>query len=214
MKRLTLIIIIYSCVTTVFAQDKKNISIETDVDYFYHFMGRNTNNYFNYGISFLVSRSIDNLKISAGINYSTKNYYYNVSSQNSLDNLNKVEHKLSYVNFPILIKIRCCGNEQKKLSILSGFLFNRVIRYDKLSYFDDKPSIYEKDLSVDSPQLGLTFRFGLNFSKNINNYFRINLEPFSDYKLILNTENSSPDYENIPDNRLSLGLKVGLEYMF
>lgn len=202
-----------SCVITIFAQDEKITSVEADVQYFYHFMGDNTNNYFNYGISILISRSINNLKISTGINYSTKNYYYNVSSQNSLDNLNKVEHKLSYVNFPILIKISCCGNEQKKLSILSGFIFNKVIRYDKLSYFDDKPSIYERDLSVDS-KLGLTFRLGLNLSKNINNYFKINLEPFSDYKLILNTKNSRPDYINIPDNRLSLGLKIGLEYMF
>lgn len=213
MKQLTLIIIMSFCVMTIFAQDEKNNSIEADVDYFYHFMGSNTHNYFNYGISILFSRSINDLKISTGINYSTKNYYYNVTSQNSLDNLSKVEHKLSYINFPILITIKCYGNKQKRLSILSGLLFNKVIRYDKLSYFDDKPSLYERDLSVDS-QLGLTFRLGLNFSKNINNHFRLNLEPFSDYKLILNTKNPRPDYINIPDNRLSLGLKIGLEYMF
>ncbi len=213
MKSLSLIFIICFCVITVFAQNEKNTSIEADVNYFYHFIGNNTNNDFNYGISILFSRSINNLKISTGINYSTKNYYYNVTLQNSLDSLSKVEHNLSYINFPILVKIKCCGNRQKTISILSGLLFNKAIKYDKLSYFDDKPSLYERDLSVDS-QLGLTFRLGLNFKKNINNHFRLNLEPFSDYKLILNTKHSRPDYINISDNRLSLGLKIGLEYMF
>lgn len=213
MKRLSLIITMCFCVITIFAQDEKKVSIETDVGYFYHFRGKNTSNYFNYGASILFSMSINNLKISTGLNYSTKNYYYDVASQNSLDNLNKVEHNLSYINYPILIKIRCCGNEQKKLSILSGFLFNQLIRYDKISYFDDKPTLYERDLSVDS-QLGLTIRFGLNYSKNIHNHFRFNIEPFSDYKLILNTKNYRPDNLGVPDNRLSLGLKIGLEYIF
>ena len=81
------------------AQNKRFPSIQMDANYFYYRMGGNTRNSFNYGFSFLLSETLNNIKISSGINYATKNYYYQVDPDALTYFLTKREYKQSLFQY-------------------------------------------------------------------------------------------------------------------
>lgn len=55
---------------------------------------------------------------------------------------------------------------------------------------------------------------GTTFSKIICNNCQLNLSPSINYKLFSDYDNQRPDNEYIPDDRISIGFKIGLEYLF
>ncbi|HPB20478.1 MAG TPA: hypothetical protein PLC00_06865, partial [Bacteroidales bacterium] len=67
---------------------------------------------------------------------------------------------------------------------------------------------------LNDKKLGLTFLLGTTFSKSIGNKWLLNLSPFINYKLIPDHNDQRPDYKNIPDDRVFLGFKIGIEYLF
>ena len=121
---------------------------------------------------------------------------------------------MQYINFPILINIASNKNKKINVNFLIGLIVNKVINYSLTSYYADKPSLYENDIEFDN-KLGLTLRLGANISKKISNHFNLNVVPFTDFKLLLNSvEYHRPGYIDVPDNSLSFGLKIGIEYLF
>lgn len=190
------------------AQNNK-ISIESDVNYFHH-LGAGIN-YYNHGFSLLIHNKINKFKISTGISYNTKNF--NIDFTNS-DYLDKTEQKVIYFNFPILLlSYQLHENQNYSIDVLNGFLLNSAVYNKKVIYYDNSPT---KTYKLGGGNLGVTYRFGINLSKKLNDNFKLNVQPFMDYKLVLSYvdySRESIEYST-SDNKVSLGLKIGLEYIF
>jgi hypothetical protein len=192
------------------------MSLEAGAAWYYHFMGGNTKNDFNYGFSLLVSKRIRNVKVSAGIDYATKNYFYEVAPT-GFNPLTKREYDMQYLDFPFLVNVTVAHFYQTKMGLLTGLVLNKVVGYKITSTYANHP-IPEDNLDIPAA-LGLTFRFGVAFSVPLGDCFRLNLTPFSDIKLVMNGNDNNGDpysgsYRNLPDNRLSAGFQVGVEYLF
>jgi hypothetical protein len=195
-------------------QKENYLSIEGDVNYYHHFISRDTKNNFNYGFSLTLWQHIKKIKVGIGTNYSTKNYYYNVSPNISSSFANKREYKLKYLNFPFLLDVNILNpNNRLYIDILSGIIFNKVIDYDIVTYYTNKQPLHENVTDAEM-QLGLSIRLGSAVSYIINKNISFSTTPFADFKLILNSINQRPDYSELPDNRFSVGLKIGVEYLF
>ncbi len=104
-------------------------------------------------------------------------------------------------------------NNRLYINILSGIILNKVIDYDKITYSTNKQPLYEKETDAEM-KLGLSLRLGSAVSYKINKNISFSATPFADFKLILNSISQRPDYSDLPDNRFSVGLKIGVEYLF
>lgn len=213
MKGIFFLILLHFYSINIYPQKRDNFSVETNTNCSHYFMGGKTKNDFNYGFSLLLSRSINKIKISTGITYSTKYYYYNVHPQNSNDYLNKRNYRLQYINFPLTVNF--INVDKKKLfyvNFLSGLVFNKLIKYNIISFFNNKSPLYEKDLEIES-KLGLTLRLGTNISKTVSNSIILNVIPFFDLKLISNNDDQYLDYKSTPDDWGSIGISIGIEFI-
>ncbi|HFB61969.1 MAG TPA: hypothetical protein ENJ69_03195 [Bacteroidetes bacterium] len=218
MKKYIFLALLLTGSLAVQAQEKGGMSLEAGAAYYHPFFGGNTKNNFNYGFSLLVSKRFRNVKVSAGIDYATKKYYYEVNPT-GFNPLTKREYDMQYLNFPFLVNITVARlSEKAELGLLTGLVLNKVAGYKIISTYANHP-VSEDDLEIPA-SMGLTFRLGAAFSLPLGNRFRLNLTPFGDIKLVMNgNQDSSGDpyagsYRNLPDNRFTLGIQAGMEYLF
>src|SRR6186713_36835 len=73
-----------------YAQNVSQLSIEGNLNYYYYAVGKNhlgdgIRNKFNYGSSLMLATYVRNIKVSAGINISTKDLYYLTTPNGSND---------------------------------------------------------------------------------------------------------------------------------
>lgn len=210
MKKLIFCLFIVTVTLNSYSQSRENFSTEIDVNYYnYLSIGQSTNN-FNYGFSLLFSKHIKKLKISTGINYSTKSYFYEVTPIVADNYLSKKEYNISYLNFPIIANVEVFSKKSFQYSLLMGASFNHVINYNIDSYYLYNPRIRE-NISVKKIGLGTTLTFGASISKLISSKFRVNFAPFLNFKI---KDNESSYYSNIDDDNLSVGAKISFEYLF
>ncbi|MFA5540967.1 MAG: hypothetical protein WC984_04780 [Bacteroidales bacterium] len=193
-----------------YSQDKDYFSTEFDANYYYYFVGNNNSNNLNYGFSLLVSKNIQKLKFSTGINYSIKSYN---SQGDPFYSIEKRKYNFEYLNIPIIANIEIFSHKKFRSSILTGFTFNHIIDYDITSFYLNGETLTENNL-LDNRKLGVIFMLGATFSKSIGNKCLLNLSPFINYKLIPDHDNQRPDYKNIPDDKISIGFRIGIEYLF
>jgi len=210
MKRIIFCLLLFFLALKTFSQDKDYFSTEFDANYYYYFVGDNSSNNFNYGFSILISKYINKVKVSSGINYSTKSYN---TQGDPFWLIEKREHNLDYLNFPIITNIEIFSHRKFSSSVLTGFTFNQIVDYKIKSFYLNGETLIEDNLLNDK-KLGLTFLLGTTFSKSIGNKWLLNLSPFINYKLIPDHNDQRPDYKNIPDDRVFLGFKLGIEYLF
>ena len=210
MKKIIFFIILIICVSKIYGQKKNYFSIEGDANYYYYFIGENKSNNLNYGFSLHVSKYIQKLKLSTGINYSIKSYN---SQGDPFYSIEKREYNLEYLNFPMIANIKIFSHRKFRSSILTGFTFNHIIDYNIKSFYLNGESLTENNL-LDNKRLGVTFMLGTTFSKSIGNKCLLNLSPFINYMLVPDHDNQRPNYKNIPDDKLFIGFKIGIEYLF
>ena len=210
MKRIIFCLLLFFLALKTFSQDKDYFSTEFDANYYYYFVGDNSSNNFNYGFSILISKYINKVKVSSGINYSTKSYN---TQGDPFWLIEKRKYNLEYLNFPIITNIEIFSHRKFSSSVLTGFTFNQIIDYKIKSFYLNGETLIEDNLLNDK-KLGLTFLLGTTFSKSIGNKWLLNLSPFINYKLIPDHNDQRPDYKNIPDDRVFLGFKLGIEYLF
>lgn len=210
MRKIIFYLLLFFLALKTFSQDKDYFSTEFDANYYYYFVGDNSSNNFNYGFSILISKYINKVKVSSGINYSTKSYN---TQGDPFWLIEKREHNLDYLNFPIITNIEIFSHRKFSSSVLTGFTFNQIIDYKIKSFYLNGETLIEDNLLNDK-KLGLTFLLGTTFSKSIGNKWLLNLSPFINYKLIPDHNDQRPDYKNIPDDRVFLGFKLGIEYLF
>jgi len=199
MRKIIFCLLLFFGALKTYSQDKDYFSTEFDANYYYYFVGNNNSNNLNYGFSLLVSKYIQKLKFSTGINYSIKSYN---SQGDPFYSIEKRKYNLEYLNFPIIANIEIFSHRNFRSSILTGFTFNHIIDYNITSFY------------LDNRKLGVTFMLGATFSKSIGNKCLLNLSPSINYKLVPDHDNQRPDYKNISDDKISIGFRIGIEYLF
>ena len=199
---------------TLFGQGKSQLALGFDANYYYCFMGNDIHNGFNYGFSILISYNIHNIKVSTGINYSTKSYYYKVNPELSNDYLLKREYNTPYINFPFFIYFGYKRDKKLIINPFTGIIFNKNLTFDIKSYYSDN-SVKKQEFES-SDNLGIAQRAGIYFIKKISDKISIDITSFCDIKWIINkgTQFSDNDYRSFPDNRFSLGFNIAFEYNF
>jgi len=207
--------ILYSLLLTLLAfktysQEKDYFSTEFDANYYYYFVGNDNTNNFNYGFSFFFSKYIHKLKFSAGVNYSTKSYN---SQEDFLNSISKREYNLKYLNIPIIVNIQIMSQKGFFVSILTGFGFNNIVDYNIKTYYMNGGYVTDNNL-LDDKRLSITYMLGTTFSKSIEKKIILNMSPIINYKLIPDYKEQRPNYKNIPNDKLSFGFKIGIEYGF
>jgi hypothetical protein len=213
MKKIVFCLLFFIGAFKTYSQGKGFFSTEIDANYYYYCSLGESTNKFNYGFSILISKYINRLKVSSGLNYSTKSYYYDVTPIASRNYLNKRDYKATYLNFPIVANIEIFSQRKFCSSILTGFMFNQIVYYNIKSYYLNGETLTENIL-LDNRRLGVSFIFGTTFSKLVGNKCQLNLSPFINYKLLSDHDNQRPDYKNIPDDKISIGFRIGIEYFF
>ena len=210
MRKIILCLLIFFSAVKIYSQQNDCFSTEFDANYYYYFVGNTNSNNLNYGFSLLVSNYIQKLKISTGIGYSIKSYN---SQGDPFSSILKREYNLEYLNFPIIANIEFFSHRKFFSSILTGFRFNQIVDYKIETYYQDGEIFTDDNLLV-YKQLGITFMLGTTFSKLIGTKCIVNLSPFINYNLVPDHDNQRPDYRNIPDDKISIGLRLGIEYLF
>jgi hypothetical protein len=201
------------CVIDTYSQEKDYFSTEFDANYYYYFVGNSSNN-LNYGFSLLISKYINKLKVSSGINYSTMSYYYNVTPITSPDYLTKREHNVKYFNFPIVGNVEIISNKIFSYSLLLGGSFNKIIEYNIKSYYLNNETLNE-NIEIKNENMGVSIICGATISSLLSSRCKLNLSPFINYKLIPGQNSQRPNYRNLPDDDiLNVGIKLGIEYLF
>ncbi|GAB4460339.1 MAG: hypothetical protein Fur0028_13620 [Bacteroidales bacterium] len=206
MKKIVFCLLIFIWAFKTYSQEKDYFSAELDANYYYYFF---LNNNFNYGSSILISKYIHKLKMSSGINYSVKSFY---TQGDPFYSIKKRDYKIAYLNFPIIGNIEIISQKSFYSSILIGFAFNRIINYGIKSYYLNDETLIENNIKKDQI-LGVSIICGITISKPINNRFILNLSPCVNYKLIPDHRDQRPNYRSLPDDKISVGLKIGAEYL-
>lgn len=209
MKILIIIFLIAISSSVVFSQDKNLISSEIDANFYNYCISKENTNKFNYGFSLLFSRYLRKLKISFGINYSTK--YYNAPG-NAFFEVERREYNLQYLNFPIIMNYPVITKEKHFISFLTGITFNNIIDYRIRSYYYSG-DIYIADNLLNQKSLGMSLNIGLTISVTTGKNTLFNLSPIISIKIVPDHDVQKYSYKNIPDDIFSIGLKIGIEYL-
>ena len=214
MKKPIFLFILFICAFSVQGQSKNGMSVEIDANYFHYLMGENTENNFNYGFSFLVSRIQAGVIISTGIEYATKDYHFQYPEPTGASRLIKRNFRMQYANIPFFVEVLVIKANKSNLSVLSGLVLKKLLSYDIVSSYADQPQSEESIKIPKAP--GLSARIGLQLSAQIGKKTNINFSPFTEISLVpVSNGDEGPNYNNgIPNELLTFGMKVGIEYSF
>ncbi|MBQ8703530.1 MAG: hypothetical protein IJ524_04045 [Bacteroidales bacterium] len=190
----------------VFGQNNGCISAEFVTDYYYYIIGRNMTNDFNYGFSMLVSDKVRNVKVSMGVGYSTK-------LLQAQTNFGDLTYDLKSIHFPILATVNFISwSSDISGGVLAGAVFNQILDYKINHQSQDGVPFTESGL-LNNREMGISLMIGVAFSKRIGNKCVINLTPFMKYNLVDDHGSQSPDYRNIPDDKVSVGCRLAVELL-
>lgn len=205
----------------LYSQEKNYFSIQADNSYQYYFFNNNDENLykldfknkFNYGFSLIGSKYFNKFKISTGIKYISKTCNNNVEEPLS-ETLSR-DFKIKYINLPIIGSYEIFSRNTFNTDIDLGLILNRIVDYRlKTYYINNNVSIGDNIYA--GQQLGLSIIGGFTFTKLIGQKFALNIQPFICYKLINDHDIKYSMYigSKLPDDKLSLGIKIGLEFLF
>ncbi|MCK5137516.1 MAG: hypothetical protein KAR19_17150 [Bacteroidales bacterium] len=190
-------------------QAKSYYSAEVNANYYNFLSGEILSNNFSYGLSFVVSKKIDKLKLSTGLTYTFKCIDLYGSSFYSID---KYEHQIKYISIPIHGSIGLNTKKTIYPSILTGFSFHSI--YDhKILIHSINGDVQTVDGNEENRNLGVSLLIGMKITKSLFPNCLVNLSSFVDWSLIPDYKNQRPDHLNIPEDRLFLGLSIGVEYI-
>lgn len=204
MKRILAVIVMSLWAYGIHGQGKDNISIELGPSYHYYSLGSDRTNNFNYGLSVFASAYIRNLKVSTGIQYSTKSF-------NTLD-YPTYEYNVAYLTVPILGNYKLFASQKHSISLLMGLHISKLVKYDIKKYHENGvPTVENVSIRGMSPNLSVLI--GCTYSRRIGNSFAVNLSPYINFKLRDYNGGGRPSYKNLPEDKLALGLQLSVEYL-
>jgi|GEM_PF-2030262 len=214
MKRCCLIAVLVFTIGKLSAQENRNFSIEGDFCYYRGLKGVYIGK-FNHGYSLLLSKYVSKLKISVGVNYSVFAYAENFSESNLSGQPIRKEYRMEYLSFPLILQPTLYSNEKYRFSLVAGVLFNKPLRHEATTVFDD-PAKNQTTSSGSAVQQGFTLIGGFSVSRKLSDHFEVYLTPFVNYRTGIGINgDTSPNYPFIQEsNLLQLGGKISLEYSF
>jgi hypothetical protein len=187
-------------------------STEIDLNYYYFENKSYEENYFNPGISVMFAYFKEKFKFSAGVNYSTKNYYY-LNEPSLSYPLEKRDYYLKYLNIPMLVYFPNIPSRKFNFQFFNGLVYNFILDYTIKSYYYNKPTEIENNIDA-GQRMGISARVGVNVGFAVSRRFSINLSPFVDYKFWMDhDQNYRPSYENLSENRFLFGARIAFEYV-
>lgn len=193
-----------------YTQTKNYLTAEVGADYYYYFLEESHSYKFSYGSTILLSDRINRFKIASGLIYATKSY---TSPGSDFHNSKLHDHELKYLNFPVIASFELLSSEKYFISMNAGFVFSRIIDYTiKTTYLNGEFVV--GDGLLDNRRLGGMLMIGPTFSRSLNEKLMINLSSSFYYKTMPDSNNYSPDYKNIPEDRVAIGIRLGIEYIF
>lgn len=207
---LILFILTVSCLNAQEESGKNLISV--DLDYFYHYMGENTKNDFNYGGSIMFGKQYPGVEFRAGLNFSTKKYHYQTNPDVFNNYLAGRHHHIYYINVPIVSIIGHLKDEDVGLRGLVGIVTNIPIKYSITSTYSDGSEV-KANYSELSKQIGMSFRVGMCLHKYISDNTYLEVSLYSDIKF-LRSEQWIEGNIYLPDNLLSFGIQLSLTHLF
>jgi hypothetical protein len=231
------------CVIPSFAQVEKFFSFEVNAntkhffgvvntaDYSYLFTSADKN---NYEISFLPAFNIGRFKFSIGVSYYDLKYYETYQDKYFFDASNSLYYyQINYINIPININFNIYKSNRIWFNCFLGGtigIFNNGTKdwySEKGKHLRYKYTGYYFKANPD-----FSLRLGVEFSLITLKNLKINIAPFASYyvdgnalmdyssvklnKLTTRKIGIIPDKISFPNsnNPISLGISVGLEYMF
>ncbi|MDR0971227.1 MAG: hypothetical protein LBM25_02455 [Bacteroidales bacterium] len=232
MKKIFLILILIGCCfTSSFAQVEKFFSFEINANT-KHFFPKNYKSgdrplgtsvdKGNYEISFLPAFNIGRFKFNIGVSYSYSNYYYIPPSLFDSYRPSAVvsDYKINYINIPINVNFNIYKYDKIWFNcFLSGSL-NMINNGARLFYSKDNPINTELIRDKSYKWKDFSLRLGVEVSLIAIKNLKINIAPFANYLIDNKFQLLSLPLTSASDTRVSfprkfsLGLSVGLEYMF
>lgn len=225
MKKTVFILLFALSISQIYSQEKNYFSIQVDNSYQYYFFNNNDENLykldfknkFNYGFSLIGSKYFNKFKISTGINYISKTCNNNVEEPLS-ETLSR-DFKIKYINLPIIGSYEIFSRNTFNTDIDLGLILNRIIDYRIKVYSINNQTFISDNIDA-GQQLGLSITGGFTFSKLIGKKLVLNLQPYVCYKIINDHDYNkirNPNfyiYYILPEDRFSLGIQLGIEYLF
>lgn len=190
----------------VIGQNNGCLSAGFVTDCYHYIIGRNMTNGFNYGFSMLVSQKIRKVKASIGVGYSTKS----LQTQTDFGNLS---YELRYFHFPVLanVDVFSCSTDISG-GVLAGFIFNHIVDYKIIRQSPANITSTESGL-LNNRKTGISLILGASFSKTLGDRCVVEFTPFVKYNLVDDHGIQRPDYRNIPDDKVSIGCRLGVELL-
>lgn len=216
MKGILSYILLVFVLVEAYCQEGSFLSSEFRAEYYHYSIGNNYQNKFNYGLYILVSLNTERIKMSTGFGYSTKSYLQesHTNPYSSYQSINRIDYNLKYLRIPLTTEIRLFSFSRNYVcSILTGFVFNQIVGYDIARYNERSENYTEKGL-INNRELGISLLLGATISNFILYNWKVNISPFLNYSLIADHNNQRPNYRNIPEDKLTVGLGIGVEYLF
>ncbi len=213
MKKTILCFLLFWSETSVcYCQNTTSFSVEFGANGCYYFMGDNKRNDFNYDLSVLGSLAFRKLKLSLGVGYSVKSYHSQETNEGLYHLIFDREYNIKYIYFPIVVNLEMVSSRALSACVFSGFEFKEILDYDIKTYKLSGEKTNEKGL-LNNRSLGVTFLLGTTFSVLVGQQCKVNLSPFIRYNMIADHVSQKPNYRNIPDDIMSIGIRLGVEYL-
>jgi hypothetical protein len=167
------------------------------------------NNKFNFSISGSYGIQFKSRSLEFGVGYCTKNYVFNYNNDDFA--VSSKEGKLKYMFIPIILNQNLYLNHRQSVSGLIGVIFLRPFDFSKVTNYRNGEQETEDNINVDF-KTGIQARLGLVYSRKISELVHLFCEIYGGYKFVMDYHESHPDsdYENLTDDRFSIGLNVGV----
>src|SRR5690554_454700 len=169
----------------------------------------------NYMAGAAVSKYIRALKIEVGFAYATKNYSF--LTHNTLSEYDKKEVELEYYYIPVMLHRRLFTDTKNTVSLGLGLVFLKPFGYSEEIFYKDGTKTDPDNLAPVDYKWGNSARLGVSYSRSLaESNFRFFAEVYGDYKFAMdyNEPGSSLKYSSLPDDRIAIGINVGIEWLF
>lgn len=194
-------------------------SVSLNYGYPYYFMqGESYGDYdvkndFNHTVGFSIGNYFNSSTIEVGISFGTKNYSFIYTDINSSEKREKF--KIKYFIFPLTFSQRVYSNSKNTFALLAGIAFIKPFGHSSVTELANGSYVKKESIPV-MYEVGSNARLGIKYSRRIAQHFFLCSQIHGDYKFDLDYTRASPrlKYSNLTDDRFSIGINVGVEWIF
>lgn len=195
-------------------------SISLNYGYPYYFMQlksyshfADVRNDFNYVTGFSIGNYFNSSRIDVGVSYGTKNYTFNYTNPSFTEISESCE--VNYYLFPLTFSQRIYSDSINTVALSLGVVFIKPFKYSTETEYNSGSIVKKENFPV-LYEFGSIARFGIKYSRRISKQFFLFSETYGDYKFAMDftDSGSSLNYADLTEDRFSVGINIGLEWIF